>query len=215
MIPCRNPEPSERSNQLYSPALLSGLIVVLALNGCEEDRYTVMMEAAEQRMNPLSAADDHASEVRLHQALVDHFGFSALGLSTYVFMNRGYVVGYVDSPEQTQAVFETAKSVKGLQSIEAVLPVKRQPSADVGKVISDSALKSQIQSALTSGTAMVSGRVHVEVLNGRVVLLGVVSGGEERERAERAAAGTIGVTRVTNWLLLPETEYMAIRSQVF
>jgi len=215
MIPCRNPEPSERSNQLYSPALLSGLIVVLALNGCEEDRYTVMMEAAEQRMNPLSAADDHASEVRLHQALVDHFGFSALGLSTYVFMNRGYVVGYVDSPEQTQAVFETAKSVKGLQSIEAVLPVKQQPSADVGKVISDSALKSQIQSALTSGTAMVSGRVHVEVLNGRVVLLGVVSGGEERERAERAAAGTIGVTRVTNWLLLPETEYMAIRSQVF
>ena len=214
MIPCRNPEPSERSNQLF-PALLSGLIVVLALNGCEEDRYTVMMEAAEQRMNPLSAADDHASEVRLHQALIDHFGFSALGLSTYVFMNRGYVVGYVDSPEQTQAVFETAKSVKGLQSIEAVLPVKQQPSADVGKVISDSALKSQIQSALTSGTAMVSGRVHVEVLNGRVVLLGVVSGGEERERAERAAAGTIGVTRVTNWLLLPETEYMAIRSQVF
>jgi osmotically-inducible protein OsmY len=62
---------------------------------------------------------------------------------------------------------------------------------------------------------MVSGRVHVEVLNGRVVLLGVVSGSEERERAERAAAGTIGVTRVTNWLLLPETEYMAIRSQVF
>jgi osmotically-inducible protein OsmY len=57
--------------------------------------------------------------------------------------------------------------------------------------------------------------VHVEVLNGRVVLLGVVSGGEEKERAERAAAGTIGVTRVTNWLLLPETEYMAIRSQVF
>ena len=48
-------------------------------------------------MNPLSAADDHASEVRLHQALVDQFGFSALGLSTYVFMNRGYVVGYVDS----------------------------------------------------------------------------------------------------------------------
>jgi hypothetical protein len=46
------------------------------------------VEAAEERMNPLSAADDHASEVRLHQALVDHFGFSALGLSTYAFMNR-------------------------------------------------------------------------------------------------------------------------------
>ena len=188
---------------------------MLALNSCGEDRVTVLVEAAEERMNPLSAADDHASEVRLHQALVDHFGFSALGLSTYVFMTRGYVVGYVDSLEQAQAVFETAKTVKGLQSVEAVLPVKQPPPTDVGKVISDSTLKSQIESALTRGTAMVSGRVHVEVLNGRVVLLGVVSGSDERERAERAAAGTIGVTRVTNWLLLPETEYMAIRSQVF
>lgn len=215
MISCRNPEPSERSSQTYFTALQSGLILVLALNSCGEDRVTVLVEAAEERMNPLSAADDHASEVRLHQALVDHFGFSALGLSTYVFMNRGYVVGYVDSLEQAQAVFETAKSVKGLQSVEAVLPVKQPPPTDVGKVISDSTLKSQIESALTRGTAMVSGRVHVEVLNGRVVLLGVVSGSDERERAERAAAGTIGVTRVTNWLLLPETEYMAIRSQVF
>jgi osmotically-inducible protein OsmY len=202
MISCSNPEPSGRSSQTYFTALQSGLILVLALNSCGEDRVTVLVEAAEERMNPLSAADDHASEVRLHQALVDHFGFSALGLSTYVFMNRGYVV-------------ETAKSVKGLQSVEAVLPVKKPPPTDVGKVISDSTLKSQIESALTRDTAMVSGRVHVEVLNGRVVLLGVVSGGEEKERAERAAAGTIGVTRVTNWLLLPETEYMAIRSQVF
>ena len=119
------------------------------------------------------------------------------------------------SLEQAEAVFKTAKSVKGLQSVEAVLPVKQPPPTDVGKVISDSTLKSQIESALTRRAAMASGRVHVEVLNGRVVLLGVVSGSEERERAERAAAGTIGVTRVTNWLLLPETEYMAIRSQVF
>jgi osmotically-inducible protein OsmY len=211
MISCSNPEPSGRSSQTYFTAFQSGLILVLALNSCGEDRVTVLVEAAEERMNPLSAADDHASEVRLHQALVDHFGFSALGLSTYVFMNRGYV----DSLDQAQAVFETAKSVKGLQSVEAVLPVKQPPPTDVGKVISDSALKSQIESALSRDTAMVSGRVHVEVLNGRVVLLGVVSGGEEKERAERAAAGTIGVTRVTNWLLLPETEYMAIRSQVF
>jgi hyperosmotically inducible periplasmic protein len=215
MISCSNPEPSERSSQTQCTALLSGLIVVLALNDCGGDRYTVLMEAGEERLNPLSTAHDHASEVRLHQALIDHFGFSALAFATYVFMDRGYVIGYVESPEQAQAVFETAKSVKGLQSIEAVLPVKQPPSADVGKVTSDSTLKTQIESALTRATGTVSSRVHVEVLNGRVVLLGVVTSGEERERAERAAAGTIGVTRVTNWLLLPDTEYMAIRSQVF
>ena len=210
----RNPHASERSSPTHFTALVSGLIL-LALNGCGADRYTVMMEAAEERLNPLSAADDHVDQVRLHQALIDHFGFSALGLATYVFMNRGYVVGYVDTPEQAQAVFETAKSVKGLQSIEALLPVKQPPSSDVGKVTADAALKSQIESALTPASGIVSGRVHVEVMNGRAVLLGVVSDLEEKGRAERAAAGTMGVTRVTNWLLLPETKYMAIRSQVF
>jgi hyperosmotically inducible periplasmic protein len=194
---------------------MSGLLVLFALNGCGGDRYTVMMEAAEERLNPISASDDHARQLRLHQAMVDQFGFSALGLATYVFMNRGYVVGYVDSPQQAQAVFETARSIKGLQSIQALLPVKQPPTVDVGEVTSDSALKSQIESALTRDTGVVSSRVHVEVLNGRVVLLGVVSGRDEKERVERAAAGTMGVIRVTNWLLLPETEYMAIRSQVF
>ncbi len=215
MILYRNSQSGKRSSQTYLTFLMSGLIVLLALNGCGGDRYTVMMEAAEERLNPLSAADDHAHQFRLHQALVDHFGFSALGLATYVFMNRGYVVGYVDNPQQAQAVFETARGVKGLQSIEAVLPVKQPPSADVGKVTSDAVLKSQIESALTRAAGVVASRVHVEVMNGRVVLLGIVSGGEEKERAERAATGTMGVTRITNWLLLPETEYMAIRSQVF
>ena len=49
----------------------------------------------------------------------------------------------------------------------------------------------------------------------RSVREGVVSGDEEKMRAERAAAGTSGVKRVTNWLLLPESQYMAIRTQVF
>jgi hypothetical protein len=47
------------------------------------------------------------------------------------------------------------------------------------------------------------------------ILLGVVSGSEEKGRAERAAAATVGVKRSINWLWLPETEYLAIRSQVF
>ena len=49
----------------------------------------------------------------------------------------------------------------------------------------------------------------------KAILLGIVTGTEERTRAEQAAAGTLGVKRIINWLLLPESEYMAIRSQVF
>jgi osmotically-inducible protein OsmY len=53
------------------------------------------------------------------------------------------------------------------------------------------------------------------VLDNRAILLGIVSDTEEKTRAENAAAATVGVKRIISWLLLPESEYLAIRSQVF
>jgi osmotically-inducible protein OsmY len=84
-----------------------------------------------------------------------------------------------------------------------------------GNVTSDAALKAEVQSALARTPGVVDTRVQVEVLDNRAILLGVVSGDEEKNRAERAVAATVGVKRIINWLLLPETEYLATRSQVF
>jgi osmotically-inducible protein OsmY len=56
--------------------------------------------------------------------------------------------------------------------------------------------------------------VNVEVLDGQAVLLGVVSGRDERLSAEQATKGVKEVKGITNWLLLPEQEYMSIRSRV-
>jgi osmotically-inducible protein OsmY len=76
-------------------------------------------------------------------------------------------------------------------------------------------LKGQVQAALARTPGLVDSRIHVEVLDDRAVLLGVVSGDEEKDRAEGAAAATIGIKRIINWLLLPDSQYLAIRSQVF
>jgi osmotically-inducible protein OsmY len=91
--------------------------------------------------------------------------------------------------------------------------MKRTSSNDmIGNSNSDATVKANVESAL--GTADPAYRwVHVEVLDGRVVLVGVIPKNEDRIRVEGAAAGTSGVKHVSNWLLLPETEYMAIRSQ--
>ena len=93
------------------------------------------------------------------------------------------------------------------------LPVKRSSVNDstIASTVSDATLKLEIESALALAAGVVKSRVTVEVLDGEVVLLGVVSGEEERLHAERAAAGVSGVTRITNWLLLPEPAYRSIR----
>jgi len=137
-------------------------------------------------------------------------------LKSYVFMEHGYVVGHVQSPEQAAAVYQAANKVEGLKSLNAFLPVIRPSTTDtMGKVTSDANLKAQIEAALARAPGVVDARIQVEVLDDRAILLGVVSGSEEKTRAEQAAASTIGVKRIINWLLLPETDYLAARSQVF
>ena len=181
------------------------MVVLLASNACGGERYA--------RLTDLMTADDQMYQRRLRDALIAHPEFSSLTLSTYVFMDRGYVIGYVDSHEQAKAVIDTAVSVKGLRSLDAYLPIKPTSSNDmIGNSNSDATVKANVESAL--GTADPAYRwVHVEVLDGRVVLVGVIPKNEDRIRVEGAAAGTSGVKHVSNWLLLPETEYLAIRSQ--
>jgi osmotically-inducible protein OsmY len=193
-----------------------GVTAVLLDQGCSSDKYRTVVDAAGSGLETLTMADDYRHQRRLQEALLGEPGFAGLVLTSYVFMDHGYVVGHVQSQEQAQAVYQAASKVEGLRSLNAFLPVKRPAALDtVGKVTSDEDLKTQVEAALARAPGLVDSRVHVEVLDDRAVLLGIVSGSEERTRAEAAAAGTIGVKRIINWLLLPESEYLAIRSQVF
>jgi osmotically-inducible protein OsmY len=193
-----------------------GAIAVLLWQGCSGDRYGTVVDAAESGLGSLTLADDYRHQRRLQEVLLAEPGFAGLVLSSYVFMDHGYVVGHVQSPEQAQAVYQSASKVEGLRSLNAFLPVKRPSTFEtVGNVSSNDSLKVQVQAALARTPGLVDSRVHVEVLDDRAVLLGVVSGSEEKTRAEQAAAGTLGIKRIINWLLLPESDYMAIRSQVF
>lgn len=191
-----------------------GFTALLLCQACAGDQYKAVADAAETGMGSLTMAEDYRHQRRLQEALLDDPGFAGLTLTAYVFMDHGYVVGHVRSPEQAEAVFRAAKRVEGLRSLNAFLPVKRVHDT-MGNVTSDATLKAQVESALSHTPGVVDTRVHVEVLDDRAILLGVVSGDEEKDRAERAAAATVGVKRTINWLLLPESEYLAIRSQVF
>jgi hyperosmotically inducible periplasmic protein len=195
---------------------LSFFALLLLSSGCGGDRYKAVIDVAEDQLSSLTMREDHLHQLQLHEALVAKQEFSGLTFSTYVFMDRGYVIGHVDNSEQAKAVFQIARNVQGLRSLDAFLPIKRPASDDAAEHnLSEAALRAQIQAALAKTPGVVDTRVHVEVLDDKAVLLGVVSGYEEKMRAERAAAGTSGVKRVTNWLLVPESQYMAIRTQVF
>ena len=207
---------SIRRPHRLSQWLAIGVATLLLWQGCGGDRYHTVVDAAEAGLGSLTMADDYRHQRRLQEVLLAEPAFAGLVLASYVFMDHGYVVGHVHSPEQAEAVYQAASKVEGLRSVNAFLPVKQASTFDsVEHVSSDAALKAQIEEALTRTPGVVDVRVHVEVLDSRAILIGVVSGTEERTRAIDATASTVGVKRIINWLLVPETEYLAIRSQVF
>ena len=193
-----------------------GFAAICLIQACAEDRYHAVVDAAGSGLSSLTLADDYRHQRRLQETLLAEPGFAGLVLSSYVFMDHGYVVGHVQSSEQAEAVYRAASKVEGLRSLNAFLPVKRPSTSEtLGKITTDADLRAQVEASLARTPGLVDSRVHVEVLDERAVLLGVVSGNEEMKRAEQAAASTIGVKRIINWLLLPESDYLAIRSQVF
>ena len=199
----------------FSHVMAIGLLAVLFWQGCGHERYKSVVDAAESGFGSVAMAD-YRHQRQLQDVLLAEPGFAGLVLRSYVFMDHGYVVGHVHSPEQAEAVYRAASKVEGLRSVNAFLPVKRPLTSDtIEKVTSDENLKAQIETALARTPGVVDTRIQVEVLDDRAVLLGVVSDNDEKIRAEHIAASTIGVKRIINWLLLPETDYLAARSQVF
>jgi hyperosmotically inducible periplasmic protein len=189
------------------------LVMMIALHGCGGGArpYGAMHKAAESELSASAQARDHRLKMELRTTLISEKGLAGLTLTPDVFMERGYVTGRVETPDQADAVRHIAHSVAGLRSVEVYLPVTQAQSTTESNLASDLALKAEVASALKLAPGIVAARITTAVLDGHVVLLGVVSDEEERRRAAAAVTGVDGVKGVTNWLLLPESDYKALR----
>jgi len=173
-----------------------------------------MYKSASSELSAPAQARDHRLKANLRAALVEGEGLSGLTLSPEVLMERGYVTVHVETPEQEVTIQRIAQGVSGLRSVDVYLPISQpQPTAD-SSTISDMTIHTEIAAALKLAPGVVASRINVTVLDRRAVLLGVVSGEEERQQVIKAVSGVEGVKGVTNWLLLPEPDYMAVRPKL-
>ena len=197
--------------------VVSGLLLtIIALPGCGGGAhpYGAMHKAAQSELTPTALAHDHRLKAELRTALVSEQGFAGLTLSPEVFMERGYVTGRVDTSDQAEAVRRVARGVQGLRSVDAYLPVKPAQSTDESSLTADLALKAETASALKLAPGVVASRITTAVLDGHVVLMGVVSDEEARRKAAEVVSGVTGVKGTTNWLLLPESGYSTLRPKL-
>lgn len=169
--------------------------------------YVKAEQAAVDPRSVLVQAEDQRLQMALRRDVLESGGFSDLTISPHVFMGRGFVVGFVDNPQQAEDVLAADRNVQGLRSLQGYLPVK---PADDSKT-SDLELKGEVKGAIALDRSLVVSRYTIEVLDGQVVLLGVVMTEDEREAVARVAGGVSGVKGVENYLLVVEPGEESLR----
>jgi hyperosmotically inducible protein len=150
--------------------------------------------------------EDSLLATKLREALAEADGLAGASITPHVYMGHVFLVGFVTTSAQHDTATEAARDVEGVRSVNGYLPIRA--GADVARADApdDAAIEAKVKAELARSGQPVA-RVDMDVLDGHVVLLGVVSSQEAAAAVSAAARRVSGVKGVTSFLLLPEPDY--------
>jgi len=100
--------------------------LLLLMNGCHTP-YVLAAKAATSHLSPRAYAKDQRLKDQMREAILVDQALSGLSITPYVYMQRGFLVGFVKDAEQAIAVTRVARSVSGLRLLDTYLPIKEEP----------------------------------------------------------------------------------------
>lgn len=192
-------------------ARVIAILGLVALAACGDVRpYRRMARAARSERSVFTQVDDRLLENNLRSALADTDELSGADITPHVYMGHVFLVGFVTHSDQQGEATRAVQDVEGVRSVGAYLPVRSGEAKGGSTVASDAVIEGKVKAALALAGQPVT-RVDMQVLDGHVVLLGVVKSQEAVSAATSAARSVSGVTGVTSFLLLPEPGYETLR----
>ncbi|MDD3313757.1 BON domain-containing protein [Pseudodesulfovibrio sp.] len=124
-------------------------------------------------------------------------------ITAHCYFGKLYLVGEYDSEEQLRNVYECMEKVKGKRMVISRLYLREdQPENDF---LEEQAMSAELRAQLVADLKVTSTPVEVEIVQGDIILLGVISDKEERDRIVAHALSTHGVNRVVSYLYHDET----------
>jgi len=153
------------------------------------------------------AVDERSTEQQMLDAIIEghtqaelykHKEIRATQISAHCYFGKLYLVGEYDSQEQLKKIYECVDKVKGKRAVISRLYLKEEQ--DEQNFFSRQAMYAEIRAQLTADFEVTSSPVDVEIVQDDIILLGVISDKEERDRIMAHAFSTGGVNRVVSYL---------------
>ncbi len=168
--------------------LLSGCVATAVVGGT-----TVAASSVHDERPLLQHIDDAAIATKIDSRLLLEKDMPSRWVSVEVINGIATLTGYLPSREHIERAVYIARSIRGVKDVRNELQVG-EPS--LSGVFSDSWITSRVKTALWNDREVSGFSIHVETVDGRVYLQGVVSKPRHRQRAVQLARSVDGVTAV-------------------
>jgi len=181
--------------------ILGGLSVLLMLSGCVATAIVgggaAVGSAAHDERGVGEHFDDVAIASKIDARLIAEKDMPSRWVSVEVIEGAVLLTGHLPSREHVNRAVYICREVKGVRSVKSELHIG---SPSVGSVFTDSWITTKVKTSLLNDKVVSGFGIHVETVNGKVYLQGVVKSSIERSRAKDITRNVSGVTAVIDLL---------------
>ncbi|EGB16392.1 transport-associated protein [Pseudodesulfovibrio mercurii] len=119
-------------------------------------------------------------------------------ITTYCYFGKLYLVGEYDSQEQLKSIYQCMEKVDGKREIISRLYLHDENEDN--DFFSDQAKYAELRTQLMADFEVTSTPVEVQIVQGDIILLGVIHDKTERDRIVAHAMSMDGINRVVSYL---------------
>lgn len=173
-------------------------LLVLALACAAWTPWGAIYDSARDERSVGDQAADKKISLTIKGALADRDAMMALKIHVYCFLRHVYLVGAIDDRDFQDFAVDTAKKTDGVTQVYTHLVKESDTLTD------DLTIAAKVRAALIAEENLSSTQVETEVMNGEVVMVGMVRSEADAQLAIRIAQGMDGVRKVSSYLIPPK-----------
>lgn len=171
------------------------LILCLALASVAWTPWGAIYGSARDERSVGDQATDKKISLGIKGDLADKDSKMALKVHVYCFLSHVYLVGGINDTAFRAFAVKTAKGTEGVKKVtDYFVPESDTTSADLE-------LAAKVRTELIGNGDLSSTQIEQEVMNGEVVLLGMVRTKADAALAVKVAKSVKGVRKVTSFLI--------------
>ncbi len=176
---------------IIAVAMLSSCVATAVVGGA------AVGSAANDERTVGQHIDDVAIASKIDALLIAEKDMPSRWVSVEVIENVVWLTGYLPSQKHIDRAVHICRTVTGVRDVKSELHIG-EPSTE--SLFSDSWITTKIKSSLLDDRVVSGFSIHVETVDGRVYLQGIVESSEQRYRAKDIARSTSGVTAIVDLL---------------